>query len=274
MKVYFNTKGFDALPGKSRLDVTGDISEAELLVLGAKAEKYDELKKLKAIYRFGVGSENIPQSLIDKGVPKVYFPSEKTKDILFECTADFAAYLILKMYYADAEGKVDIWEKATRNSIANKTLLVIGMGNIGRRVAGKMKPFLKIDTYDVLQNKPDELKPLMEKADIISVHISLTEQTKNFFDNNKLSWLKDDAIIVNTARGKLFDETALYERLTSSHIRAAFDVFWQEPYKGKLKELGPDKFHMTPHVASQTAEYVMAGFDDILNIIKKFGGAA
>ncbi len=268
MKIYFNTKAFDCLPEKSNLDVTNDILEAEMLVLGAKAEKYHELKKLKTIYRFGIGSENIPIELLKKDIPKVYFPSENTKNILFESTADFTVYLIFHMCYSPVLGRVETWEKYTRNSISNKTLLVIGLGNIGRRVLQKIQPFLKIASYDIVQNKPAELRSLIENADIITLHIPLTEQTKNFFDREKISWLKSDAILINTARGKLVDEDALYDKMISSNLRAAFDVFWQEPYNGKLKEFGSEKFFMTPHIASQTLEYVKSGFWDILNILK------
>src|SRR3989339_568117 len=267
MKIYFNTKAFDCLAEKSRLDVTDNIFEAEMLVLGAKAEKYDELKKLKAIYRFGVGTENIPPELLKKGVPKVFFPGEATKNVLFESTANFTAYLILRTYFATAEGKIDTWEKYTRDSISNKTLLVIGLGNIGSRVAAKMKPLVNVTSYDVLKNKPGELRPLIERADIITVHMPSNGQTKNFFDGDKLSWLRDDAILINTARGNIFDEDALYKKLSTSNVRAAFDVFWKEPYGGKLKEFYPEKFYMTPHVASQTMEYVKAGFADILTIV-------
>ena len=271
MKIYFNTKAFDCLPGKADLDVTDNIFDAEMLVLGAKAEKYDELKKLKAIYRFGVGRENIPDELLSKGVPKVYFPGEDTKNVLFESTANFTVYLILRMYYGAREGKVDTWEKFTRDSISNKTLLVAGLGNIGGRVAAKMKPLMNVTSYDILKNKPEQLRPLMESADIITAHMPSNEQTKNFFDEARLSWLKDDAILINTARGNIFSEDALYKKLSSSNVRAAFDVFWKEPYAGKLKEFYPEKFYMTPHVASQTMEYVKAGFADILNIVHSHG---
>lgn len=272
MKIYFNTKAFDCLDEKAKLDETNNIFEAEILVLGAKAEKYEKLKKLKAIYRFGVGSENIPLELLKKNIPRIFFPSDKTKAILYESTADFTIYLIFRMYYLSAVGKIETWEKYTRDSISNKKLLVIGLGNIGSRVVQKMQHFLKVTAYDILNNNAKELRLLIEDADIITLHIPLTEQTKGFFDKQKLSWLKNNAILINTARGNLFDEEALYMKLKSSNARAAFDVFWQEPYLGKLKELDPDKFFMTPHVASQTMEYVKAGFEDILNIINSFGG--
>jgi phosphoglycerate dehydrogenase-like enzyme len=272
MKIYFNTKAFDCLPEKSKIDITENIRDAELLVLGAKSEKYDELKKLRAIYRFGVGRENISDELLKQGVPKVYFPSERTRNALFESTADFTAYLILSMYYRRSEGEIEKWEKCTRKSIANTTLLVIGLGNIGKRVAEKMRSFMKITAYDILLNQPGELRPLIEQADIISVHMPSTEQTKDFFDETKLAWVKNDAILINTARGSLFNEEALYKKIAASGVRAAFDVFWKEPYRGILKELGPEKFRMTPHTASQTIEYVKEGFNDILNIINLHKG--
>jgi len=270
MKIYFNTKAFDCLSEKLKLNVTNDIFNAEMLVLGAKSEKYNELKKLKVIYRFGVGSENIPAEMLKNNIPKVFFPSDKTKAILYESTADFATYLIFWMYYSSGVGKVQTWEKYTRDSISNKTLLVVGLGNIGKRVARKMQPFLKVTSFDIAQNKPEELRFLVKAADIITVHIPATEETKDFFDKQKLSWLRNDAILINTARGSLFNEEALYMKLVTSNVRAAFDVFWKEPYQGKLKELGLDKFYMTPHVASQTVEYIKAGFIDILDIINSF----
>lgn len=268
MKTYFNTMAFDCLPEKSQIDVTDNIYDAELLVLGAKAEKYDELAKLKAIYRFGVGRENIPEQLLTRGIPKVHFPSDRTKAVLFDSTADYTVYLVFKMLYYGSEGEIEKWIKITRGSITNKTILVVGLGNIGKRVADKMRPFMRITTYDILENKPEELKPLIEQADVISVHMPSSDITKEFFDEAKLSWVKNDAVLVNTARGNLFNEEALHKKLISSGVRAAFDVFWKEPYRGILKALGPEKFHMTPHTASQTLEYVKEGFNDILDIIK------
>jgi D-3-phosphoglycerate dehydrogenase len=176
------------------------------------------------------------------------------------------------MYYYKVRGDVGTWEKTTRNLISSKKCLIIGCGNIGSRVYEKLMPFLSVKKYDVKYNSPSDLKRLVEEADIISVHIPLNEQTRGFFDSEKLSWIKNDAVIVNTSRGAVFEEKALYKRLMGSDIGAAFDVFWKEPYHGRLKDLGKDKFLMTPHTSSQTLEYVESGFKDILDIIKKFEG--
>lgn len=269
MKVYFNTKAFDCLQEKNELDITDEPSQAELAVLGAKSIDYPAFKNLKAIYRFGIGRENIPTELIDKGYPLVFFPSEGTKSVLFESAANFTVFLIFHMFYIPTIGQVDTWEKYTRNSIAGQNLLVIGLGNIGKRVAQKMEWFVNVSSYDIQFNEPGELKQLLEKADIITLHIPFSDRTRNFIDSEKLSWMKDDAILINTARGRLVDEEALYQKIVNSRFRAAFDVFWHEPYNGKLKSLGKSKFFMTPHTSSQTIEYVKEGFKDVLRIIKR-----
>lgn len=269
MKVYFNTKAFDCLEEKRKLSVTEDIQEAELLVLGAKIVDFSRALNLKAIYRFGIGHDNIPAELMKKGIPPVYFPSQKAKEILFESTANFTVYLIFHMYYHPVIGETDGWIKKDRDFFTKKNLLVIGLGNVGQRVARKMKLFTNVQTYDIKKNNSEELKPLLASADIITLHIPHSKENVDFIDVEKLSWMKDDAILMNTARGSLVNEDALYHKIKKSNFRAAFDVFWDEPYDGKLKNLGPTRFFMTPHTASQTIEFVREGFKDILRIIKK-----
>lgn len=270
MKVYFNTKAFDCLEEKKKLDVTEDIFQADILVLGAKQVDFSKASKAKAVYRFGVGRENIPDELIKKGIPRVFFPSEKAKGILYESTVNFTVFLIFHMYYYPTIGDIDQWVKKTRDFFKKKNLLVIGLGNVGQRVAEKMKLFTNVQTYDIKKNKSEDLKSLIESADIITLHIPLTEENENFIDAEKFSWMKNDAILINTSRGDIVDEEALYQKMQSSNLRAAFDVFWQEPYNGKLKDFGQSKFFMTPHSASQTIEFVKKGFEDILKIIRKY----
>lgn len=269
MKIYFNTNTFDELVRSAEIDVTKIQEEADMLVLGAKKVKYHEFAHLKAVYRFGVGSENIDFEYLEhRGVP-VYFPSNETKHILYDSTANFTTYGILRLLYDGAFGNVDAWRKKKRDYVGNKTALVLGTGNIGSLVVKKLRAFMNVKTFDVVDNDPAELEPLVREADVITIHIPLTEATVSFFDDEKLSWVKDGALLINTARGALFDEDALFFKLQKSNCRAFFDVFWEEPYKGKLMELGKEKFFMTPHSASNTKEFVSAGFNEILNILKE-----
>ncbi len=246
-KIFFNTKAFDAV--SADLPVTSLPSEATMLVMGAKAVNFDEFPNLKAVYRFGVGADNVPVELLRSRNIGVYFPSEAAKHILFESTANFTLFLLLKTFYDPYLGTIDPWIKVDRPFLGQQTLLVIGTGNIGSRVAKKAASFFHVVTYDALHQPEAPLRELISQAHLISVHIPLTDQNKGFIDAEKLSWMRDDVILVNTARGGLVDEIALYNRMANSNMRAAFDVFWKEPYAGCLREF-PDRFLMTPHTSS------------------------
>ena len=129
---------------------------------------------------------------------------------------------------------------------------------------------MNVPTYDIKKNSPQELSSLLASADIITLHIPFSRENVDFIDAEKLAWMKDDAILINTARGSLVNEDALYNKIKNSNFKAAFDVFGEEPYDGKLKSLGPSRFFMTPHTASQTIEFVREGFKDILRIIERY----
>jgi phosphoglycerate dehydrogenase-like enzyme len=133
---------------------------------------------------------------------------------------------------------------------------VIGQGNIGRHVATKLAPSVGVLTFDILQNSMDELRGLIAQADVVTLHIPLVEATTGFMDGEKLSWMKDGAALVNTARGPVVDEESLYREIESGRLRAAFDVFWKEPYEGKLKQFHPDGFLMSPHVSSHCEDFL------------------
>lgn len=266
MTIYFNTNTFDAFTKGSNIPITTESDKARFLVLGSKKPDYSQFTELKAVYRFGVGIENIDFDFLRRRSIKIFFPSEATKTILYEATANFTVFGILHMLFKSAFGIVDEWKKTQRDYIGTKKALIIGTGNIGSRVAKKLAPFVSTDTFDICANTPEELEDLIRKADIISIHIPLSDMTENFFDSEKLSWVKNNALLVNTARGKLFDENALHEKLSSTNCRAFFDVFWKEPYNGRLKNLGKERFFMTPHSSSNTIEFLQAGFADILRI--------
>ena len=164
-------------------------------------------------------------------------------------------------------GTLDPWFKQPRHQLFQKKLLVIGTGKIGSRVVQLMKPFLNVNTFDILQNEASELKLMIQQADCITIHIPKIDDNLSFIDTEKLSWMKTGAVLINTARGAIVDEDALYTELQNGRLRAAFDVYWQEPYYGKLKEFYPDRFFMTPHVASTCSEFLQGCRKDIDNLI-------
>ena len=91
----------------------------------------------------------------------------------------------------------------------------------------------------------------------------------NFFSKERLNLLKQGSILINTARANLVNEDDLYEIISEGNIKAAFDVFWEEPYEGKLLEFYPDSFFMSPHVASSSIEFFTGCKSDLDDLIKK-----
>jgi phosphoglycerate dehydrogenase-like enzyme len=250
---------------------TVDAAEAEIAVIGSKPIDLSAMPKLKGIFKCGVGTDNVPfEEAKERGV-EICMPSEQTKRYIFEETANFAVYLVFRMLFNDI-GKVDGWVKQSRGFLGNKKVLVIGQGNIGAHVTRKLAPSVDVLTFDVLQNSMDELQGLIAQADVISLHIPLMDATTGFIDAEKLSWMKDGAALVNTARGPVVDEDALYAEIKSGRLRAAFDVFWKEPYEGKLKQFHPERFLMSPHVSSNCENFLTGLASDFVAFQSRLKG--
>lgn len=266
MKIWKNTATLDAYLDKALF--TENKNEAYITLIGAKGITVSEFPNLKGIFRAGVSKDNIPfEEAAAKNII-VRFPSAATIDFIYEETANFTCQTILRMLYNNV-GTIEPWVKSDRVSLQEKTLLVIGTGNIGKRVAEKMKSFMQVITYDTMTNSPDELRLMISSSDCITLHIPSNAGTKDFIDKEKLSWMKEGSVLVNTARGAIVSEEALYDVIRAGRIRAGFDVYWQEPYSGKLKEFHPDRFFMTPHVASTCSAFLKGSADDLLNFMKE-----
>ena len=242
-------------------------NDAIIALIGSKPITLEEFPNLKGIFRAGVSTTNMPiKEAKDKNI-SICFPSEKTKNYIYEETANFTCGLIFKSHYKNL-GTLEPWEKYKRNAFSGKTLLIIGEGKIGSMVKEKMSSFLKILVFDPLKYQKFELDQLLPNADIITIHIPDINENKNFIGSEKMSLMKDNAVLINTARGSVVDENSLYEELRNERLFAVFDVYWQEPYEGKLKEFFPDRFMMTPHIASTCNEFLTGSEVDLRNFIK------
>ena len=266
MRIYKATATLDGyLPP---LDYTDDKAEAEVMVVGGKPIDLAEFSKLRGIFKTGVGTDNLPfDAAAARGI-EIALPSEATCDVIYEETAAFAGHLILTGLYGGA-GDWDAWKKQDRRQLAGQRLLVIGAGRIGQRVTEKMRAFMQVDSFDSARDPTDALEAKIRAADCVSLHVPLTDDTLNLFNAERLSWLSDGALLVNTARGPVVDEDALYAELSAGRLRAAIDVFWQEPYRGKLTELPADRFIRTPHIASTCKEFVQGTAEDFLAFMAK-----
>jgi len=237
----------------------------------AGTEKYssDVLKKfknLKVISRLGTGMDNIDIDLANKMGIKIF----KTKTTPAPAVAELVLGMMLNLtrhiQRSSLSLKNGIWNKEMGSLLRNKTLGIIGLGTIGREVVKICKGLnLNIIAFDKYKDKSfskkynvnyNDLNILLKKSDIISIHLNLSNDTCNLIDKNKLRIMKPNSIIINTSRGEIIDEQALFAALNKNQLAgAALDVFKNEPYDGPLTEL--DNVLLTPHIGSYAREIRM-----------------
>lgn len=223
-------------------------------------------KTLKVIGRAGIGVDNIDvKAATARGIVVMNTPfgnaittAEHAIAMMFACARQIPA--------ANRGTQSGQWPKKAfmGRELSYKTLGLIGCGNIGSRVAEravglKMKviafdPFLTEERAKQLGVENVDLKALLGRSDVISLHTPLTDQTRNILSKDALNKTKPGTIIINCARGGLVDENALRELLDSGHIGgAAFDVFTTEPAKSNVLFDAPN-FVATPHLGAATTE--------------------
>ena len=218
---------------------------------------------LKVISRYGIGLDNIDLKATSQRNILVFNTPETPKIAVAELTLSLILNLLKKIINVDKTTKDGLWKPELGNLLSGKTIGIIGLGRIGKQLVEYLLPFnLKILVYEINPDKEFisnhkidlvSLDLLISKSDVITLHIPLTKQTKHIMNEKKLAKMKKNAILINTARGGLIDEEALYKFLKERKIAgAAIDVFEKEPNTGKLKEL--DNVILTPHIGTYTAE--------------------
>ena len=267
MRFWKNTTTLDNLVPE--LGQIVDIKEAEFAVIGSKPIPIREMPNLKAIFKCGVGTDNVPFEEADQLGVEILLPSEETQRIIFEETANFAVISVLRALYSET-GNLENWVKFERPFLGNRKVLIVGLGRIGNYVKQKLSSMVKVLTFDVLHNESEELESLTRQADVVTLHIPLNGNTDRFWNKEKLSWMKDGAILVNTSRGAIVDERDLLTEIESKRIKSVFDVYWKEPYHGPLRAYHPDYFFMSPHIASTCDDFLKGLARDLQEAVKRF----
>ena len=220
-------------------------------------------KDLKVISRCGIGIDNLDIEAIKERGIKLYRTPEGPALAVAELTMGFILDSLRYISYLNRKVRSCGWEKKMGRLFTGKTLGIVGMGTIGKRLATLIKPFnCKILARDHVQDIEFAkeynidyvpLDELLVESDIVTLHLPLDDDTKGLFDRNLFSQMKDEAIFINTSRGKIVDEDALYNVLKGGKISyACLDVYRNEPYTGKLKEL--DNVTLTCHIGSYAKE--------------------
>ncbi len=232
------------------------------LIVGTTEVKKSIVKKidtLKVISRVGVGVDNIDIAFFKKyNVSTTNTPSGPTKSVAEMAVALILAGIKRLINYNDMV-KSKKWDRRFSLSLSDATVGIVGFGNIGKRVAFLLEAFnCNIILNDI---KPDHTaaqtldlkfvskKELLKKSDVITLHLPLSKETTDWFSFKELENLEKPVIIVNTARGGIVNEQAIYEYL-KKHNDSYYccDVYLKEPYNGKLIEL--ENVLLTPHIST------------------------
>jgi len=257
--------------GLSHADLVTALADCEGLIVRSEtkvtAALLDAASNLRVIGRAGVGVDNIDvPSATMRGVVVMNAPDGNTITTA-EHTIALLVSLARSIPQANRSLKAGLWErkKFIGVELQGKTLGIVGLGRIGRVVASRARglgmtivaydPFIAADQARDLEIELAPLADVYSRADFLTVHTPLTNETRGMIDRDVLGKMKKGARIINCARGGLVDEEALYDAIKNGSIAgAAIDVFAQEPPPPDHPLLGLDQVIATPHLGASTTE--------------------
>ena len=233
------------------------------------AELLDHAPKLEAVGRLGVGLDNIDLDECKARNVMVY-PATGANDLAVAEYAISAALLLLRFVWQASDDVIaGKWPRSSSmgREASGKRFGLIGFGSIAREVASRAKalgmdvcahdPYLPHEDEAWSGIDPVSLQDMAETCDVVSVHVPLTNETRNLIDADFIGGMRKGAILINTARGGVVDESALVEALRDGRLGgAALDVFESEPLEGEngAAFAGVPNLLLTPHIAGITEE--------------------
>lgn len=250
------------------------------------AERIAALGRCRLISRFGTGVDNIDvEAARARGIPVSNVPNFCSEEV-----ANRALTLLLacacqlpRLDRAVREGRWRDFEAAEMFQIEGQTLGLVGFGQIARSVARRARAFgMKVQAYDPFVSatamrsqgaKPASMDALLRTSDFVSLHVPLTRQTHHLIDQKKLSLMKPSAVLINTARGGVVDESALVAHLQKGLIaRAGLDVYEKEPPLPDNPLLASDRVVLTPHssaiVPAALDRVRIAAVNNVVRVLK------
>lgn len=248
------------------------VKGAKGLIVGAdkiSREVIEDAEELRIIARHGIGFDNIDVKFAtQRGIVVTYTPHVNADSV-----ADFTLGLMLslarKIPWSHTSTQAGRWEsvKFIGNELSGKTLGILGLGEIGSRVASRASTFgIKVVYYQRHRDERREkelnaryvpLRELLGMSDFLSIHVPLTDTTRGMIGEQELKLMKPVSFLINTARGQIVDENALYAALRDRRIAgAALDVYVKEPPVIDFSLFKLDNVIVTPHIAAYTHEAI------------------
>ena len=263
----FNDKGL-SLSGNSLVEFLSGYEKAITALEVIDDSILSKLPNLKVIGKYGVGLDMIDlHAMKDRGV-KLGWTGGVNKRSVSELVISFSVYLLHRVAFANAEVRNGEWYQVKGRQLSDCTFGIVGCGHIGKDLVKLLKPFgCNILAHDIIDFKEFYqennitsvgLDELLQKADVVTLHLPKNDSTNNILNKDRLQMLKKDAILINLARGGLLDESALKKILIDEDIAgAALDVFSVEPpIDSEFAHL--DNVLVTPHIGGSTEEAILA----------------
>lgn len=230
-------------------------------------------RNLKFIARVGAGMENIDGEFATKSGISLISSPEGNRDAVAEHVLGMLLILMNRLFIASNEVKNGIWKREENrgDELLGKTFGIIGYGNMGKAVAKRLSGFgVKVIFHDILPNLSDEfatqvsLKQLQEEADILSLHLPITPETRYIFNEKMIAGMKKNFYFINTARGENVNTKDLVKAMKSGKIKAVcLDVLeFEKPSFENITEKNEDLEYLlqsenaivTPHIAGWTIQ--------------------
>lgn len=226
------------------------------------------LPELKVISKYGVGTDMLDkQAMIKHGV-ELGWTGGVNKRSVTELAICFMISLLRFVPLANREMRDGIWKNRKGQHLSSRTVGIIGCGHVGKDLARILTAFdCKVLAYDILDFpkfyseygvEAVALEELLQRADLVTLHLPMNDSTRNIMSAERLALMKPSAILINTARGGLVDESALKSMLKAQHLAAAaFDVFTSEP-PDDMELIRLPTFLCTPHIGGSAEEAILA----------------
>ncbi len=277
--IYEPTLGENDLPESAK--------NVDILIVRSTVVNEDTIKaseNLNLIIRAGAGVNNINITAANKkGIYVANCPGKNSIAV-----AELAVGLMVALDRRIADNVMDFkagkWNKAAyskADGLAGKTLAIVGYGNIGKEVAKRAQAFgMNIYVKDISRVEGYGIKDFSDFdqtlpiADVVSVHLPVTPETKGLFDDKMFGYMKEGAIFINTSRAGVVDEEALIKAVKEKNLRAGLDVFADEPegksgeVSSKLQEL--DNVYVTHHIGASTTQAQNAVAEETVRIIMDY----
>ena len=266
-------------------ELISNIVDTDIVVIRSSTKINKDIlqkaNKLKIIARCGVGIDNID---IEEATNKeIYVTNSPNANIISvaELTIGLIISAARNIHTSNNSLKDKNWDrnKFLGTELYKKQLGLIGFGKAAREVAKRLSAFgMEIVFYDPYVEASEdeankvELDELLKTSDVISIHVVKNEETKNMINDEKLNLIKKGGILVNTSRGGIVDEVALFQRSSDDVIFAGLDVFSKEP-PDINKIFSTSNIVTTPHLGASTQEaQLRAGLETVQNILDILNG--